>query len=198
MVINQANMMKVAQALRSGEFTQARGTLNRAKVPGWISEALADPGSHQHQQALDDNEKTLGQCCLGVACEIAVREEVVQRRLIDHDDRNLSVVYEYGNFGADPNITFYSDSFLPKEVQLWLGVPSGDILFQLEGEKLQKALAAGVEFYNRQYDRDGKLVVSASVLNDRMGFTFDDMADLFESGKVMSSDLTDAAEVPRS
>mgnify|MGYP007112202004 CR=1 FL=1 len=200
MAINQANMLKVAQALRSGEFTQAKGALHRVNPPVWIQEALADPEHTEHRQAQNDNEREVGLCCLGVACEVALREGVVQRRRLDiENSRLLSDVYEYGIFdvpdpeGGEP----YSDSFLPPAVREWIGVETGDILFKLEGDKLTKALNAGVEFYNRQYEREGVLIVSASVLNDRMGFTFEDMADLFESGKIMASDYKDAPELER-
>jgi hypothetical protein len=195
MAINQANMLKVAQALRSGEFTQAKGALHRIKSPDWIIEALADESHEDHQVAKNDNESTTGYCCLGVACEVTVREGVVSRRVYGSDSRHVSTGYEYGDFSkAKPA---YSDSFLPTGVQNWLGVPSGDILFKLEGDKLEKALAAGVDFYNRKYERDGYLIVSASVLNDRMGFTFNDMAALFESGKIMDDYLSDAQELER-
>lgn len=49
-------------------------------------------------------------CCLGVLCELAVAEGVIESPLMDEE-----MIYQYGP-GAER-------SYLPKEVQAWAGLP---------------------------------------------------------------------------
>ena len=77
-------------ALRSGEFAQGRFYLS-----------AKDPDIEGRQY-----------CCLGVLCELAVREGIVGKRETSHHG-----VMKYGE---------NSDVYLPQEVAEWAGLDSGD------------------------------------------------------------------------
>lgn len=87
------NRQKWLAALRSGDFTQSRGDL----------------------ETLDSHGNTVGYCCLGVACVVAMNEGVPLTRSTDPEAG-------YSSY-ADPDGALYSGS-LPIAVQGWLGVHS--------------------------------------------------------------------------
>lgn len=102
MTVNKENVRKWVDALRSGEFKQGSSYLNL--------------------------EETY--CCLGVACEVAIREGVqVERTICDCNVEGCcrSTRYDGG------------DAWLPKSVQKWLGVDNGDIPIFYEDELLSAA-----------------------------------------------------------
>lgn len=78
-------------ALRSGEYKQGKGLLRTG-------------------------DKF---CCLGVLCELAVQDKVVQRVPCDKDDGR---VFEYGNSADLNNDGFYHTGVLPDSVAEWAGV----------------------------------------------------------------------------
>jgi hypothetical protein len=90
MTVNETNMRLWFAALRSGEFEQG---------PGYLKKTAPD-GTSKH-------------CCLGVACEIAMRHGV---------ELSTHYVGESGGYGF---IQFNgTGSELPLEVASWLGVIS--------------------------------------------------------------------------
>lgn len=102
------------EALRSGDYEQATGTLLKT-----------DSGSGD----------TIGHCCLGVLCEIAIKQGVKveksePRRYVDEIDGET-----YISFGG---VTFDDrDDLLPESVKQWAGMKSAD--GSMEHNELQLA-----------------------------------------------------------
>lgn len=169
------NMQKLVTALRSGEFKQANGKLNRIRVSDYIQEAIDNDNLKDFE---DDPAQTVGHCCLGVACELAVQEGVLSRSIVSGcDDGEL--VSSYGEHG--------DENFLPHEVAAWLGLPSDqrDLYFDLT----DRASTLDLPFYAKEkLDRHNILILRASDLNDQYNFTFEMIADLIENGKMVPLD----------
>lgn len=126
-----ANRKAWTDALRSGEYTQGRNALTT-----------------------DD-----GYCCLGVACELTVRNGVAQK--VDN---------AYGHAAE----FFWDDAStvaLPRAVFQWLGItPDGD-------------LTHGIEY--APHGDGGALIADNLVnLNDDAGYTFEQIADVIDAGLV--------------
>ena len=115
------------EALRSGYYKKGEGNLYNS-----------DTGAH---------------CALGVLCELAVEEGVVDR--MDFENGGPSV---YGTHDGSTN-----DSILPREVVEWAGLESPSPL---------------VSFRDSVYD--DTTVYSVSELND-LGASFDAIADKLEA-----------------
>lgn len=179
-VVLNENMQKLVAALRSGKFQQAKGKLNRVTVPGYIKDAIEN-GNLEEDYA-GDNAQTLGNCCLGVACELAVADGVVYKReRVSYDGERIV------GYGEDEQ-----ENFLPYEVADWLGFPEQrDLYFDMSDKvgELSDKIPAYAKL--RIEDNNGKFFVQASDLNDRYDYTFDMIADLIEAGR-----LTPADEVP--
>lgn len=85
------------EALRSGEYEQTRGILTR----------------------INSDEEPVGHCCLGVACDLAVKAGVIEPGK------------PIGKNGVHPRLRYgepgFSDDLgLPPAVQRWLNVRDGD------------------------------------------------------------------------
>lgn len=74
---------KWVKALRSGKYKQTTGTLTQ----------------------LDDKEKVIGHCCLGVLCELAVADKIIKK----HSGK-CHVTYDG------------KDDLLPEKVRKWVGL----------------------------------------------------------------------------
>lgn len=98
------------EALRSGDYEQATGRLLKT-----------DSGSGD----------TIGHCCLGVLCEIAIKQGVKveksePRRYVDEVDGET-----FTSFGG---VTFDDrDDLLPESVKQWAGMKSADGTLPHEG-----------------------------------------------------------------
>jgi hypothetical protein len=90
--INKVNIIKWVQALRSGEFKQDNGRL--AKI---------------------DAQGNKSYCCLGVACEVAVRDGLLLD-VVEKEGICECCTPKYLTFDGEPN-------HLPPSVQAWLGLP---------------------------------------------------------------------------
>lgn len=179
-VVLNENMQKLVAALRSGKFKQAKGKLNRVTVPGYIKDAIEN-GNLEEDYA-GDNAQTVGNCCLGVACEIAVADGIVDAHVVEDFDGQR--VVSYGEYEEE--------NFLPYEVADWLGFPDQrDLYFDMSDKvsELDDLIPSYTKI--RIEDNNGKFFVQASDLNDRYDYTFDMIADLIEAGR-----LTPADEVP--
>ena len=93
------------EALRSGDYNQATGTL--AKVD-------------------DTTGEVVGHCCLGVLCEIAIKHGVKVERegrmRTEYADDDSDESYEYYD-----NITFDDrDDLVPQSVKDWAGLKTND------------------------------------------------------------------------
>ena len=98
------------------KYTKAQIKANREK---WIK-ALESGRYHQGTYYLKkkSGNKPVEYCCLGVACQLASAAGVIPRAAekMDYGEKIF-------RFGRDRN----EESFLPIEVQRWLGVDSCDI-----------------------------------------------------------------------
>lgn len=139
-----ANRGKWTAALRSGEYQQARHQLRR------------------EIESLADDTVAIGFCCLGVACEVAVKEGVVRR------EQSF-----YGSVSGD----IHSDSSstaLPQAVVDWLGLSGRD------GDLTER-----VEYKHPGHECDEEHTTGTLIgLNDDAGYTFEQIADLVDGGKV--------------
>lgn len=179
-VVLNENMQKLVSALRSGEFQQAKGRLTRLSYPDHIQELIDNDEPLDH--LADDLGTTLGYCCLGVASEIAVRDGVIEKyETLDMDNAR---VVAYGEF-SDVN-------FMPTEVAVWLGFPDQrDLYFDMTPEYEELKYKVPDYIRKRYTEAGGKFVVRASDLNDRYDYTFTQIADLIENGR-----LVELNEVP--
>lgn len=87
---NKENIQKWVDALRSGEFSQTKGALSRLEVT-------------QHKE----EQLPVGNCCLGVACEIS--------GVVKSTERPTK--------WSDKDLGYYdgTSEFLPNSVKQWLG-----------------------------------------------------------------------------
>lgn len=180
-VVLSENMQKLVAALRSGEFKQAKGKLNRLSHPVYIQELI--DANEPLDEVAGDHGMTLGNCCLGVASELAVRDGVVEKN--EARDMDGARIVLYGKNG--------DENFMPPEVADWLGVPDQrDLYFDMTPE-YDKGLKDQVPGWTRQKytEAGGKFVVRASDLNDRYNYTFAQIADLIENGR-----LVDVEDLP--
>lgn len=127
---------EVVKRLRSGKYKQGQSAL-RLKAP----EADAF-------------------CCLGVMCEIAVEEGVVERGPFDPDDRS----YWYGGVEEGNNI------YLPDKVVDWAGIVSD----------VEKEMSLGDYWYEQRGSFGEGKFDSLAVMNDD-GKTFLEIADWMEA-----------------
>jgi hypothetical protein len=105
-------------ALRSGEYKQTKGHLN---VPEEFTLNVPEEFTVNNSPVYGARTTyPVGLCCLGVLCEVAIKEGVaVDKVLTDHS-------YSYD----------MTNSFLPASVMLWAGMKtnSGDTCISIDGE----------------------------------------------------------------
>lgn len=133
MEVNKENMRLFIEALRSGEFAQGRSTL-AAKI---------------------GEDSQWKYCCLGVACEIAIRNGAVvevQEHEITYTDAGHRLYRTYGG----------TSTVLPASVLGWLG---------LGGDQTDPRLLTG---------HTAEHTAHATNLNDNQHWTFEQIAEGFE------------------
>ena len=150
-----ANRGKWTAALRSGEYQQARHQLRR------------------EIESLADDTVAIGFCCLGVACEVAVKEGVVRREQSFYG--SVSGIHEYCVRAVSGDIHSDSSSTaLPQAVVDWLGLSGRD------GDLTER-----VEYKHPGHECDEEHTTGTLIgLNDDAGYTFEQIADLVDGGKV--------------
>lgn len=130
-------------ALRSGKFKQGKSALNRLTHP-------------DH----DETKKRVRKfCCLGVACEVSIKDGLKLERGIDLDrqyETNPGENYQEVGY-KKPGDTHLDGTFLPNVVTKWYGFDSDDPVLETDTGRY-----------------------SASTLNDVRGGNFDQIADAFE------------------
>ena len=127
--MNEQNVRLWIEALRSDEFDQ--GTTKLTKID-------------------DDGYET--DCCLGVACKVAIKHGVPLKVEIRASSSVDSVAYKaYGETEED--------EWLPNEIKDWLGLDSRDPVLALD--KFES--------------------LTATELNDDRGYDFDQIADAVEA-----------------
>jgi hypothetical protein len=136
--MNPAVRDKWVAALKSGEYEQAKGYLRVTKT--------ANPG-----------ETAVGFCCLGVLCDIAVKDGVIPPGIEDHE----------GAMAYGENL---DEQGLPDEVQEWAGLTNSDPRF------INPIDAEGVADYASSWNDDnGK---TFEEIAEMIEFTFkDDFAE---------------------
>lgn len=131
---------KWVSALRSGEYTQTKGFLH------------------------NDN----GFCCLGVLCEIAVADKVIEAPEYTSSHTEIPGIFVYASSttihtdAEIPGIFVYDDcdTVLPESVETWSGFD---------------------DTTNLSYAEDGNVYDHSLIyLNDDLGLTFHQIADLIE------------------
>lgn len=119
---------KWLEALRSGEYEQTTGALR----------------------------STNGYCCLGVLCEVAVKNDVIPEGVAADEDVEVTTYY-YAEAG----------SWLPDVVAQWAGLDEGD---------------PGVDLDNAADDHyEGEKHYTLSSLNDLYGYDFEMIAGVIET-----------------
>lgn len=135
-MVNKKNMRLWVAALRSGEFTQGRGSLKQA--------TKGAPPQY---------------CCLGVACEVALRNGVELLETHHTTPDEGWTVWSFDN----------ANTYLPRSVSEWLAVTRRDdpmvgrIVRPEEPGEFKKAEE-----------------INAIYANDALGWTFEQIADGIE------------------
>ena len=107
---------KWIQRLESGEFAQTRGALQQR--PAGLGHSTYNPE---------------GFCCLGVLCEIAREEGIVEVKRVNDSGR---VVYGEVDSVAENNSAKWNASYLPEVVMHWAGMDSDSGRFRTkDGER---------------------------------------------------------------
>lgn len=136
-------------ALRSGEYPQAEG---------YLAPAIMDD---------DEQYKPRGFCCLGVLCEIAVADGIVERALNGEH-------YEYADEGSE----------LPDAVQRWAGLSQAipDVRTEhIHDDQCLMNEDGGCDWLdNPVTPDDGLQEFSLAELNDERHLNFDQIADIIE------------------
>lgn len=155
---NKEVINKWVEALRSGDYTQVEGKLAKEREDG-----------------------TKGFCCLGVLCEVAVKEGVIEAPAKATD-----------GFGDETNWFQYDGEAdeLPTSVMDWAGLSdhNPEVTYPLTAEEIEDNY--GVYEYDEEKDTDKIVVPEGSPdtsedtladLNDTHGRSFSDIADIIEA-----------------
>lgn len=150
---------RLSAALRSGEFKQATGQLCKRSITGMV----------------------MGHCCLGVLSELAVQDGIV-------DTYNYDYAVRYASAEEMENDT-YGESLPPASVGDWAGLIKRDaysdytIFFDVSDHP---KILADPKKDRTWYKFDDRLIIPAHELNDEFGFTFEEIADLIDNGKIVT------------
>lgn len=158
--MNREIALRLAEALRSGKYTQTKMQLNRTE--DWF----LHPAGH---------------CCLGVLCELAVEDEIVFKS---------TEFWKTGVYGTDCEISNseFGEALPPESVKNWAGlnyyegVPA-TIWFDVTGHP---KIVSHPEYEGFGFINIPRVILGAHDLNDEWGFTFDDIAELLEQEKYVT------------
>ena len=138
------NAKRWVEALRSGEYAQTTGVLHRIEEEG-----TGEP---------------VGFCCLGVACDLAVKAGVIEVGEVEESYAGRSI-----EAYLDADGMTYSE-FLPKEVRDWLGLCDESGTYEYaEGKQRSLTLL-----------NDGRKTVTPTTESIDQ-HTFEQVADVIES-----------------
>lgn len=148
-----------AKALESGKYAKATGTLRRVKPPD-----LSRPEfKNEHPQSIKE-WSTIGYCCLGVACEVAIENGLVLEREVD-DMGVHGVVERFRTPGGDEDDeNAWQSSFLPGPVVRWFGLDS------------MSPVVTYMVLDPFEAEPDQETVISLATLNDNSDRTFPEIA----------------------
>lgn len=122
------------RALRSGDYKQGQGRLTRLNADG-------TPASH---------------CCLGVLCEIALKDGIVTA---EEDNNGVSFARRYR--GVDDNTVGYN--YLPEAVMKWAGLKDSN-------PRVSVPAVGGMQ----------QMRTTMAALNDERNYNFDQIATVIE------------------
>lgn len=150
MTVDKARVKLLVDALRSGKFEQGKGYLT------------------------DDRNRN---CCLGVGCIIAIRNELNLATDVCSD--GTTAYY-------DPTLRSqhedYSNTYFPRVVMEWYGFDSVSPTLKITQEVAEALVADGrlhEDSYERAQAHRGELI-NAADCNDDLRMTFAEIADAFE------------------
>lgn len=132
---------KWVAALRSGEYEQTKGYLGRTVTK-------------------DDGTQVMGYCCLGVLCQVAVAEGVIEAPYEAEEGHCVTLVY-----------AGYEEVELPYMVRDWAGLDRVDPEVRTPEGAGDLTSFMGTGQPNR---------TTLASLNDADGFTFAQIADVIE------------------
>jgi hypothetical protein len=156
------NLRHFIAELRDGRRLQGQGSLNML--------ARTKP---------EDSRRTRRFCCLGVACEVAIKDglELARKVRIDKNWSNVTATGEVIALGEAEQVG-YGDadgtSFLPKDAVDWYGLASDPSLYL--PEKYKKYWPGWALMDNNR----AAPIRTATYLNDSSKATFKEIADCFE------------------
>jgi len=127
----------------------------------WLA-ALRDPSRKQAKHVL---RSEAGECCLGVLCDVAVKNDVIPEPVYDQWREN----FRFQDSTVDGP---WESSVLPKAVREWAGIRVANPL-----------VVASVTAYDVNAGENVTSVRRAALaeLNDSASFTFAQLADLIEA-----------------
>jgi hypothetical protein len=166
---------------------------NLGNVRAWTT-ALRKPGLRQVRQKLaahvgenglpsSDEAQPIGQCCLGLGCDIAGIPRTPTRSFIyTQDDEDEDLPYEY-----EAEVWAYGDAeaedLPPQEFFDWLGLPVDHYhggLFASGGEDVYLDVPYALRPRTRERQVAGAPRIAASALNDEWRLTFPQIADMID------------------
>lgn len=123
----------------------------------WVAALRSGEYKQGHGALCQDDPREGGKdgklyCCLGVLAELAAKAGIVSPAKKEEEEEGVSVRWLYSSKSGD-----YS-SFLSREMRKWAGIEDRD---------------PTVTIHSRS--------VPLSKLNDELGYTFDDIADVIEA-----------------
>lgn len=137
--MNKNVKAKWVEALRSGRYVQGNHALHRVSTP-------------------DEVWEPVGYCCLGVLCDLAAQEGIVEEREIEERDGEDRV----SRFVSVEDDNDQSAVFMPDAVQRWAGIDS------INGKMDDSFIHNGIEYF------------SLSIMNDSGQADFNVIADAIE------------------
>ena len=146
----EERMRRFVAALRSGQFPQATGALQRMEY---------------------DDDDAGGFCCLGVACEVAIADGLqLSKEALPDPARPVHSSKLYMHYGEEM-------SLLPDVVQQWYGLIDDNPDLNVPTETGDEA---GNEAFQERWQEDPHVRFVAAELNDDYGFALAQIADCFE------------------
>ena len=149
---HKARIRALVAALRSGDYAQTVGVLHRPDLPSRV----VGLGGH---------------CCLGVACEVAIKGGAPVLQYVDETSAAKDPRSKF--FSAD-NPDDSSFESMPFVVFSWFGFDSSNPVLRVPREVMEQALPEFANFWNP--DREFR----ATTLNDDHHLTLPLIGDCFE------------------
>ena len=132
----------------------------------WIAALESD----KYKQTKSMLVNSYGHCCLGVLCELAVEDGIIEKI----EEQEVDIIYDDDDFEVDEKLVFdfdgnpvmnysfdHENEVLPKKVQEWAGLNNCDPLL-----------------YSEEFGTDSVKEVRCSTANDELKKSFKEIAQL--------------------